>query len=124
MLTEEQLDQGIASGMMTGLASSLEAGISTDASLDMRKSGGTSTAGPAPALYTVLEQEETAAAAEGLSAVGHTYKIPNSARPANAAARKRYADMLVRLSFKPTLSFLVEFVDQLQARGHSWWSRR
>eukprot|EP00892_Ulva_mutabilis_P010184 jgi/Ulvmu1/7538/UM037_0082.1 len=89
VLTEEQLDQGIASGMMTGLSSSLEAGISTDASLEMRKSGGASTAGPAPALYTVLEQEDTAAAAEGLSAVGHTYKMPNAARPANAAARKR-----------------------------------
>lgn len=94
MLTEEQLDQGIASGMMTGLASSLEAGISTDASLDMRKSGGTSTADPAPALYTVLEQQDTAAAAEGLAAVGHTYKMPSSARPANAAARKRYVQEL------------------------------
>lgn len=89
-MTQEQLEQGIASGMVTGLASSLtEAGIGTDQTLDMRKaSSGTSTSGPAPALYTVLEQQK-APATDGLAAVDHTYKMPSSARPANASARKR-----------------------------------
>jgi splicing factor 3B subunit 2 len=90
-MTQEQLEQGIASGMVTGLASSLtEAGIGTDQTLDMRKASGTSTSGPTPALYTVLEQQK-APATDGLAAVDHTYKVPGSQRPANASTRKRCA---------------------------------
>ena len=93
-ITQEQLEQGIASGMVTGLASSLtEAGIGTDQTLDMRKASGTSTSGPTPALYTVLEQQK-APSTDGLAAVDHTYKVPGSQRPANAAARKRCATAL------------------------------
>lgn len=91
-MTQEQLEQGIASGMVTGLASSLtEGGIGTDQTLDMRKASGTSTSGPTPTLYTVLEQEK-APASDGLAAVDHTYKVPGSQRPANAATRKRCVD--------------------------------
>jgi hypothetical protein len=36
----------------------------------------------------VLEQQK-AQATDGLSAVDHTYKVPGSQRPANAATRKR-----------------------------------
>jgi hypothetical protein len=102
-MTQDQLEQGIASGMVTGLASSLtEAGIGTEQTLDMRKTSGTSTSGPTPALYTVLEQQK-ARPTDGLSAVDHTYKIPSNARPANAAARKRCVSLacafLVGLSF-------------------------
>jgi hypothetical protein len=88
VLTQEQLEQGIASGMMTGLASSFEGGIVTDASLELRKASGTATAGATPALYTVLEQQDVSGA-EGLVAVGHTYRMPGH-QPGDAG-RKRCA---------------------------------
>jgi splicing factor 3B subunit 2 len=88
-LTQEQVEQGIASGMMTGLASSLEGGIDTNATLELRKASGTATTGATPALYTVLEQQE-AGLTEGLAATGHTYKIVEGNRPAAPGARKRY----------------------------------
>ena len=87
-LTQEQLEQGIASGMVTGLASSLEGGIDTDATLELRKAGGTSTAGATPALFTVLEQQQ-AGPQEGLAAVGHTYRLPDAPKTTSAAAAKK-----------------------------------
>jgi hypothetical protein len=98
-LTQEQLEAGIASGMVTGLASSLEGGIDTDATLELRKSGGTSTQAATPQLFTVLEQQ-AAPPAEGLAAVGHTYRVPDgpgaAAGAAGGAARKRCAPAVWR----------------------------
>jgi hypothetical protein len=91
-LTQEQLEQGIASGMITGLASGLNTGIDTDATLELRKSSGTATAGATPALYTVLEQQQAGPTdVSSLSAVGHTYRVPDGQKPTAGSAQKRCA---------------------------------
>lgn len=64
--------------MITGLASSLDGGIDTDATLELRKQSGTST-GATPALYTVLPQQEARMQEGSLATVGHTYKVPDAA---------------------------------------------
>lgn len=99
-LTQEQLEAGIASGVITGLASSLEGGIDTEATLELRKQSGTSTGGPTPALFTVLEQQQAGPSA-GLSAVGHTYRVPDAqgaqqpSAGAGPAGRRRCAQKTI-----------------------------
>lgn len=135
-MTQEQLEQGIASGMVTGLASSLtEAGIGTDQTLDMRKASGTSTSGPTPALYTVLEQQK-APSSDGLAAVDHTYKVPGGQRPANAAARKRCAlvrsvtshlvdaPVIAPRFFLPRAQGMPPQCDRMQVGDTARWSNR
>lgn len=119
-LTQEQLEQGMASGAVTGLASSLEGGVDTEATLELRKQGGTSTAGATPALFTVLEQQEAAPAA-GLNAVGHTYRVPGgeteeAAGSGGGAARKRCA-LQDRLTCRQHDCFLLCGADALMLLG-------
>ena len=99
-LTGEQLEQGIASGMLTGIASTLPSGIETDHTLDLRKGGGTTTtSGQTPQLFQVLQEQKASASDTGLMAAGHTYAMPEAARSADPAARKRYAPSRVASVF-------------------------
>jgi hypothetical protein len=96
-LTAAQLEEGIASGVLTGAATDVPGGTATGSTMDLRKgSGGTSTvAGPAAPqeLYTVLPERPAPQQEGGLMAVSHTYAIPGAeaARPADPAARARCA---------------------------------